>query len=354
MIVVALLACAPLLASCMKFHLIHPREVPRQVTAWSQDAVSGDLMIHMEWASPVGPGPWPAVLVHPDAGHQARHLKGVIWDLASRGYLAAAADYERRLHGRFRRTLFAWRDPSDAGRALEILRANPKVDRARIALMGFSQGGVFSLLIAAHEADVRAVVAYYPVTDFTEWLGRYQTNPIRRCIFRMIEGHFRRQSGARDEAEFRRILSYASPYQQAEKILAPVLLIHGDADTSAPVEESQRMAARLTELGREVELMIIPGAGHVFNFYDAPSARRAWDATLAFLARNLERDPAPNPWKQKGRSFERPRIEAVSVDRTRACSHPRRTAGCSRPRRCRSVCRPAGSVRPSWPRRGES
>jgi dienelactone hydrolase len=286
-LVVGLLACMPLLSSCMKFHLIYPDKVPHQVTASSEDIVRGDLKIHMEWAIPEGEGPFPSVLVHPDAGHQARHLRGVIWDLASRGYLAAAADYRRLLNGRYRRSLFAWRDRADPKQAIAILRANPKVDRRRIALLGFSQGGVFSLLIAAQDPDVAAVVAYYPVTDFGQWLSADQPGKMRRWIFRMIEGHFRRKSGARNEAEFQEILKAASAYQQAESIRAPVLLIHGDADTSAPVEESRRMAGKLNELGREVELVVIPGGRHVFNFYDAPTARQAWEATLAFLARHL-------------------------------------------------------------------
>jgi dipeptidyl aminopeptidase/acylaminoacyl peptidase len=76
--------------------------------------------------------------------------------------------------------------------------------------------------------------------------------------------------------------------RQAEAILVPVLLIHGERDTSAPVAESERLAARLREVGREVELVVVPDAGHVFNFRDRDKARTAWEATLRWLDSHLK------------------------------------------------------------------
>ncbi|MEW6366165.1 MAG: hypothetical protein AB1714_16180 [Acidobacteriota bacterium] len=45
------------------------------------------------------------------------------------------------------------------------------------------------------------------------------------------------------------------------------------------------MEQRLRELGRDVRLVEVDGAGHVFNFKegDAGQARRAWDETLRWL-----------------------------------------------------------------------
>jgi dipeptidyl aminopeptidase/acylaminoacyl peptidase len=72
-----------------------------------------------------------------------------------------------------------------------------------------------------------------------------------------------------------------------DSIRAPVLLIHGADDTSAPVEESRRLERALRERGREVELIVVPGAGHVFNFRQPEEARRAWDVTLDWLRKYL-------------------------------------------------------------------
>jgi len=274
-------------SACMNYHIIHPREAPRSVVSWAEDRISGQMKIHMEWAHPRGRGPFPSVLVHADAGHTAVEMRGVVWDLASHGYLAMAADYRRWLHGEYRRNLFAWRDREDGTAALEILRSHPMVDDTRLATLGFSQGGVFSLLIAAQAPEIKAVVAYYPVTDFETWLSAHRPNPIRRLVFSIIGAHFRRQSGVKSEQEFRELLARASPLRHAESIRAAVLLVHGERDTSASIQESRRLQARLEELGRPVKLLEIPDQGHVFNFRNEASASRAWEATLAWLERHL-------------------------------------------------------------------
>ena len=277
-----LLSCQP-----PDHYLIYPHEVPQQGRTWTEEVERGPLRLHLEWAAPTGAGPFPAVLVHPDGGSTAAQMRGVIWDLAGYGYLAVAVDYRRLVRGKYRRTLFPWRDEADVTLALEILRAQPLADTNRLAALGFSQGGVFSLLIAARAADIKAVVAYYPVTDFAQWLAAPHASPLHRLAFRVIRWYFRRQSGARNAAEYDAMLRQASPLHQAEGIRAPVLLIHGARDGAAPVAESQRLAQRLQALGREVELLVMENGVHVFNFKQPELATRAWQATLRWLEQHL-------------------------------------------------------------------
>lgn len=215
-------------------------------------------------------------------------MRGVVRDLAEAGYLAVAADYRREKGGVYRNTLFTWQDPDDPRAVYDIVRAHPQVDPARIGFVGFSQGGVYSLLIAAYTGGAAAVVAYYPVTDFESWLAESGGESRgRRLVFRLIRRHFRKVLEARSDAELSEKLARASALRQAELLRAPVLLIHGDRDTSASLSESERLMARLRELGREVDLLVIPDAGHVFNFRDREKARVAWEATRTFLDRHL-------------------------------------------------------------------
>jgi len=112
-------------------------------------------------------------------------------------------------------------------------------------------------------------------------------------VFRLIRHHFLRQSGAASEEEFRALLARASPLRHAERIRAPTLLIHGDRDRSAGVDESRRLAARLEELGTKVELLVVPDAGHVFNFRDREKAELAWEATVRWLDRHVKPELLP-------------------------------------------------------------
>jgi dipeptidyl aminopeptidase/acylaminoacyl peptidase len=267
--------------------LIYPKEVPSQIQTWAEDIDKGALRLHLEWARPAGAGPFPTVLVHPDGSATAPDMRGVIWDLASRGYLAVAADYRRLREGTYRRTLLPWCDEADTAKILEVLRAQPLVDLHRLAALGFSQGGIFSLLIAAHAPDVKAVVAYYPVTDFPQWLVAPRANCMKRLVFHMIREYFRHEAEACTEEPWHTVLQKASPLYQVERIQAPVLLLHGDQDGAAPVDESRHLAARLAELGRDVELVVIAGGRHVFNFKHPAQAQYAWQVTLRWLARHL-------------------------------------------------------------------
>lgn len=283
---------AMLLSACQlpDHRLIHPETMPPAVSQWEEDIVRGELKIHLAWARPQGRGPFRTVLVHPHGGKTTEELKGVIWDLASHGYLAVAADYKRMLDGKYRRNTFVWRAEDEVTYALDYVLENPQVDRSRVALLGFSQGGMLSLLIAAYaDHKIKGVVAYYPVSDFSYWFARERRNFIERMVFKLIRWHFYRESDASSEEEFVKMLHDASPINHVDSIQVPVLLVHGDADTSADLEESQRLQQKLAALHKPVELLVVPGGVHIFNFRQAEQAQFAWGYTLQWLDRVLEK-----------------------------------------------------------------
>jgi dienelactone hydrolase len=268
-------------------YLIYPKEIPVHVQSWTEDVDKGSLRLHLVWAKPVGTGPWPTVLVHPDGSATAADMRGVLWDLASQGYLAVAADYRRLYDGTYQRTLFPWCEEAEVTTVLESLRVQPWVDGQRLAALGFSQGGIFSLLLAVQSSAINAVVAYYPVTDFPRWLAAPHAPLLKRLVFHFIREYFRHDAERCPGVTFQTILANASALYQAERIQVPVLLIHGDQDGAAPVEESRRLAARLAALGRDVELVVVAGGRHVFNFKQPTQAQEAWQVTLQWLARHL-------------------------------------------------------------------
>ena len=303
-----LLLLAGFLSACGVFpnhYLIHPREAPGGIVTWTEAVEKGEILIRLECARPPGSGPFPTVLVHPEGGKPAAAMKGVVMDLAARGYFAIAADYQRRIRGTYRPSLFAWRSERDATALVELVRSFPAADPKGVGLLGFSQGGVYSLLIAAYAPDrIKAVVSYYPVTDFLHWLREDRDGWWQRRIFTIVRWYFRRESEAASEAEFREMLGRASPYYVADAIQAPVLLVHGERDATAPVEESRRMAERLQALGKDVRLLVIPGAVHVFNFRQRREAALAWDATLRWFDEHLvatSTHPRPARFPTSGR-----------------------------------------------------
>lgn len=126
----------------------------------------------------------------------------------------------------------------DAYRALELLAAHPRIDPARIALMGFSRGGG-----AAHWAAMDR--------------------------FRAMHGG---ASGARYALHIALYPTCNRDFRDALAISAPVRIIHGTADDYIPIAECRDLVARLRAAGRDATILEVAGAHHVF---DAPAGAPA-------------------------------------------------------------------------------
>jgi len=279
-----------LLVGCAQtnHYLIHPRTAAPEVIVWSDHFARDELKVHIEGARPPGIGPFPTVLVFPEEEATASDMHGVIWDLAARGYVAIAADYERLINGKYRPNMFAWRSSGDLTLIIDATRKYPQANQNRIGALGFSEGAVVSLLMAAHDPDrIKAVVAYYPITDFPHWYAGKRSGLSSRALFALGRWQMRVESGASSEPDFQTMLRLASPLYMAEFVRAPVLLVHGAQDTLALPEESERMAERLKAYGDTTKLLVVPGGERLFNFRQPQQATLAWDATLAWLDRYL-------------------------------------------------------------------
>jgi dipeptidyl aminopeptidase/acylaminoacyl peptidase len=157
----------------------------------------------------------------------------------------------------------------DVAEVLAWLGALPGVDPDRLGVVGFSQGGQVALLAAARSPRVKSVVAYYPVTDISDW---------------KVTTRYPRIPGYIEETCEPRGLDALSPVNVADRIVAPVLLIHGSRDERVPIAQSQRLHARLLQGGRSSSLIVIPGARH--GFTDAET-RMAFAAAREHLRRTL-------------------------------------------------------------------
>lgn len=158
------------------------------------------------------------------------------------------------------------RQPDDVVAVAQWLRTVPGVAADRVGLVGFSQGGQVALLAAARDSRLGAVVAYFPVTDVARWKTTTANADIPQYITQVCE------PGGSDAR---------SPVTRAAAIAPPVLLVHGDADTRVPTEQSVRMATALGDAGRAVELFLVPGAQHGFTAAEEAVATPVVDAFLA-------------------------------------------------------------------------
>ena len=230
----------------------------------------------------------PAVLVHPDAGGLSGDMEGICLDLARQGYFAAAVHYQRLENLGKDNPLFSWKSPEDVTAAIRHLKGHPRVDTGRIGLLGYSKGGMLSLLVASQDPTVKAVVAYYPLADFEEWLDLSRYSFPKSLWIRGVRSYILKELQVSTWDEALEILRVASPIHHAQQIQAPVMLIHGEKDLTAPLEQVQHFCKKMQEAGRNCRLFVIPRAGHVFNFLNEEQGKEAWRKTMEFLNTHLK------------------------------------------------------------------
>jgi acetyl esterase/lipase len=162
----------------------------------------------------------------------------------------------------------------DINRAVRYVRTNAAsyhVDPNHLGITSGSSGGHLSLMAAMTGDDgnpdsrdpierassrVQAVVAWFPPTDMINW-GKpngYQT------IEQARPGFYERVVGKVTNLE--KQLKDISPIYVVKKDSPPLLLIHGDADRTVPLQQSQIMKAKYEELGLPVKLVVKPKGGH--------------------------------------------------------------------------------------------
>jgi dipeptidyl aminopeptidase/acylaminoacyl peptidase len=205
------------------------------------------------WAQPGVPG--------------ASRVEGTARRLSEQGYVALA------LSMRGWPPSSGWDDcgtkqPDDVAKATEWLATLPGVKADSIGVLGFSLGGQVALLSGARSRRIKAIVAYFPITDVQRWGDTTSNAGIRYFYVPLV-------CGTGDQN---------SPIHVAEEIHAPVLLIHGDRDTEVPTEQSLKMQEALRKANRHVELLVIGGGDHGFK---GEQDEQAWSAVTNFLLLHL-------------------------------------------------------------------
>jgi dipeptidyl aminopeptidase/acylaminoacyl peptidase len=174
-----------------------------------------------------------------------------------RGWSVLQPDYRGSTgHGRAYTQALAgrWgeRDVADVAAGIRHAVKEGWADAAHVAIVGGSAGGMTALLVAAAHPDlVQAVVARYPVCDLVDLAAtthRFEST----YTFRLV-------GPLPDAADIYRA---RSPISRAAEIRAPVLLLHGDEDTSVPVAQSEALAVALRAAGTPVERHVYSGEGH--------------------------------------------------------------------------------------------
>ena len=93
-------------------------------------------------------------------------------------------------------------------------------------------------------------------------------------------------------AEKRDLVALANPITFVSKDDPPFLVVHGDKDTTVPLNQSELLVAALKKAGVDVTFEVVRGAGHGFR----PAERqRLRPIVEAFFGKHLRKPAATQP-----------------------------------------------------------
>ncbi len=151
-------------------------------------------------------------------------------------------------------------------------REMPEVDKDNIFLLGESQGGLVSALVAAEVADdIKGMILWYPAFVIPDDAKK------------RLEGKDENGGdifGVHISDEYNKVAASIDIDEVIRGYKGPVLLIHGDRDEIVPISYSEHAK----ELYNADKLIVVFGAGHGFNGEDS---RYAGYNSRDFVIRHL-------------------------------------------------------------------
>jgi dipeptidyl aminopeptidase/acylaminoacyl peptidase len=202
--------------------------------------------------------------------------------LLQRGYVVLAPDYRGSIgYGS------AWRegvymdvggkDFRDAAMSANYLKTLPHVDGGRVGVWGLSYGGFFTLLaVTEMPTTFRAAVDVAGVVDY----AMYYEDPYHG-------GWTVSRIGTPEQNP--QVYAQASPLSHVDRLVRPLLVLHGTADVNVPYLHSVRLIDELLKKGKGdlLQFMTYPGEFHYFTREHV--LRDAWSRVSAFFDENLKK-----------------------------------------------------------------
>lgn len=154
-------------------------------------------------------------------------------------------------------------------------------DPARVCVLGASYGGYAALWAAIRNPErYRCAVSFAGVTDWKKQL-KYHAGFLTPKNNRKWRA---RVKGEDDKFD----LDLVSPVAQIGRLTRPILLTHGEDDSTVPFSQFGLLRDAARKAGKPIETMTFPGEGH--GFADDANQARYLDAVEAFLAKHNPAD----------------------------------------------------------------
>lgn len=180
-------------------------------------------------------------------------------------------------------------DASEA--AVDAAIATGGVDPDRLAVLGHSFGGYAAMMLATHSLRYKAIIAssgpYDLAAAHVGLSGPDRIALARGIPFSSSAGWAEGGQAHMGAAPTRNMSAYigASPIWAADRVTAPVILVHGDGDIVG-VDQAEHMFMELARHDKDATLVRYWGEGHVLS--SPANIRDYWEKVISFLHQHLE------------------------------------------------------------------
>jgi acetyl esterase/lipase len=248
----------------------------------------GEQVLALDLNLPKSPSHPPLVVwVHGGAWRAGSKKDMPLGRLVERGYAVASVNYRLSPVAPFPAQVH------DIKAAIRFLRAKASeygFDSKRIAVAGGSAGGHLAALVGvtngnkalegdvgdndSETSDVQAIVSFYGMSNLTTILSQSTPHGLKVRV-PALQLLLRGQPDEKPE-----LACQASPVFHVGENAPPLLLLHGDEDPQAPINQSHELEGAYKRLGRPVTLIVLHGAGHGGGLFFDEERIRAVDEFL--------------------------------------------------------------------------
>jgi dipeptidyl aminopeptidase/acylaminoacyl peptidase len=221
---------------------------------------------------PAGKGPFPGVLMIPGYERTARDFVPLGVRLSRAGFAGIAVSQPGFGKSQGPPDFVGPKTLAVLKVAYQTLKQERYVDPNRMAIYGYSRGGMAASLLAVELDDVKAAVLGAGIYDFQRLWNDVQ--------LRGVHENMRDETGMNKEA-----IRERSSILRMEQLKCPVLILHGERDKNVPVSQALALRDRLTQLHKDFEIKLFPDKEHSIG-------SEAGDAAIDFFQRRLQKTSA--------------------------------------------------------------